>query len=452
MSGRPVDAATLKSVLEGVLGPEGCRFDPAAREPFALDGRVPEAVVFPPTPERAAELLRACGGAWGIVPWGGGHRAEIGPPPTRYGVALSLARIAEIGEYDTESLTLSAGAGTTLFDVDQRTRAHNQMLAVGWPWERHTLGGLAAGNRGTPKRLAYGALRDQLLGIKVALADGSLTRFGGKVLKNVAGYDMTKFFLGSRGALGVIVETTWKLFARPDHEVYLWAAMPSVDAAGRLAADLLRSPLLPACVFLLEPKAAQRLAGLERLGDLAGRPLALVGFDGRAAATRRQTADAEALAGKAGGEALPAREEIGQQAAGYLMGELPSEEPALRLRLGTLPSFSGEAFGAVRSALDNHGCTGEAVADYAAGRLTLWADAAESAPEALRSLTETLRKRLAPVDGFVEVERAPPEVKASLSLWGDLGGSAKLNRVFKEKLDPQNALAPGRLPGVPGEF
>jgi glycolate oxidase FAD binding subunit len=432
--------------LEAELGPGALRREPPIRERHALDGLVPEAVALPSGPELVGALLaRAAEAGLAVVPWGSGSRIATGGAPARYDVALSLARLSAILEHDEENLTFTAQAGATLFDAAQRLRPRRQMLAAGWPWERHSLGGLVAANRGVPKRLAYGALRDQLLGVRLALGDGRLARFGGKVLKNVAGYDLTKLVIGSFGAAGVIVETTWKLFALPDGEIHWCGALPSLERAAALAARLFRSPLLPACLFLLDPAAAARLAGLERLNAPPGQALAWVGFDGRAAALRRQIAEIETIAAAEGGALVEVRERLSEAASALLMGEQSPQPETMQVRLGVPPSRLGQVHGMAIAELAERGLSGSAVLDYPAGRITLRVPAPGVSHPVLTDWVRRLRQALAREGGFALLEQAPPALRASLGTWGDLGDAGRLMARLKPSLDPPSILAPGRL-------
>jgi glycolate oxidase FAD binding subunit len=435
------------AALERELGGEILRSDPAALRPFAIGGKAPRAAAFPGTPEQLALVLaRANEAGWGVVPWGGGSRIQLGPAPTRYDLALGSARLASILEHDADNLTLTAQAGATLLAANLRIKAQRQTLAAGWPWERHTLGGMLAANRAVPKRLAYGGLRDQVLGLRVALPDGKLLRYGGKVLKNVAGYDLTKLFIGSLGTGGVIVESTWKLFAHADEEQSLLLAFPAFERAAALAAKLLRSPLLPAYLYLLDARAAGKIPEREKLGIPPGHALAWVGFDGRGAAVRRQLKDTEALAGPERGQAIGTPERPSEAAASFLMGEAPLEPDQARVRIGCAPSRVGAVHALAGQGLDRLGVPAQAVADYPAGRVywTMPCGGKEAVAE-LASWILSLRASLRGEGAFVVVEGAPGELTERTGVWGDLGGAGKLMVRLQREFDPKGILSPGRL-------
>ena len=453
--------------IERALDPLGVRREPAACAGHALGGIVPEAVALPSSAEQVAEVLaHAAEAGLSLVPWGGASGADPGRapacgPPARYDLALSLARLDAILEHDADNLTLTTQGGARLFDVAHRLRPQRQVLSLGWPSAHHTLGGWVAGHRSSPKRLVYGAVRDQLLGVRLALsgsptADGRglLVRFGGKVLKNVAGYDISKLVIGSLGTAGVIVETTWKLFALPDEEAYWGGAFPTIGHARRFAAALMGSPLLPACIFLLDAAAAARFALLEGFPWQPGPALAWVGFDGRALATRRQIADASALAAREQGTVMVPRDRTGDAAAAYLMGE-GDPKAALQVRAGVPPSLlsdlHAELIAGLTAALE--GAPGEArsaaapvesVMDYPAGRITLRVEAPPARAAALAAWIRASRQALARHQGFLVIERAPTPMRHDAGTFGEMGAQ-RLMRAVQAQFDPQRVLTPERL-------
>ena len=189
------------------------------------------------------------------------HQNQVpGDVPRRLDVVLSMRRLAQTSEYDVANFTITAGAGMTFAQLTQLTAAHMQMLPLQYPFSTATLGGLIAANAYTPKRLRYGGVRDLLLGLRIALPSGEIAHFGGKVVKNVAGYDMCKLFLGSLGTLGIIVEATFRLYAVPERDETLLAGLPSLASGAAAVAQLMATQLLPSQILLLNPIATQAVA------------------------------------------------------------------------------------------------------------------------------------------------------------------------------------------------
>jgi glycolate oxidase FAD binding subunit len=152
-----------------------------------------------------------------VVPWGGGTRMSVGAPPARLGVVLVLKRLNRILEHEPGDLTATAEAGITLGALQAELGKRGQWLSLDPAQaDRATLGGVLSSNDAGPRRHLYGSCRDLLIGLTVITASGATVKGGGKVVKNVAGYDLPKLFIGAFGTLGVIVEATVKLRPRPD--------------------------------------------------------------------------------------------------------------------------------------------------------------------------------------------------------------------------------------------
>src|SRR2546430_5431449 len=188
--------------------------------PYVIEGRTPEAAVRPGNvDEVAAVIAQAAEAGVPVVPWGGGSAVGVGVPPARAGLVLLLTRLSALVEHEPGDLTATAQAGITLAALQAALHARGQWLSLDPPdAARATLGGVLAANASGPRRHLYGTPRDVLIGVTVVTADGAVVRGGGKAVKNVAGYDLPKLFVGSFGTLGVIVEATVKLRPVPDEE------------------------------------------------------------------------------------------------------------------------------------------------------------------------------------------------------------------------------------------
>src|SRR5262249_49798297 len=149
-------------------------------------------------------------------PRGAGTHQHLGGVPARADLVIETARLVGITDYEPADYVVAVRAGTPLADVQAALGEHGQWLPIDPPRSRPaTMGGIIAANRNGPRRLLYGSIRDMLIGIRVALPTGEVIKAGGKVVKNVAGYDLTKLFIGSLGAAGVIVEATFKISPFP---------------------------------------------------------------------------------------------------------------------------------------------------------------------------------------------------------------------------------------------
>jgi len=207
-------------------------------------------IVEPQSEEEAAEILR-CANEDGasVIPRGGGTKSDWGNPPRRTDVMLSTANLNRVIEHAWADLTVTVEAGCTIAELQRTLAQHGQRLAVDplWP-EKATVGGVLSTNDTGVLRLRYGGLRDLIIGVTLALADGTLAKSGGKVVKNVAGYDLSKLVTGAFGTLGVITSATFRLHPLPKHTHTVTAAVPDLGAMQQLLGKILDAQLVPAAV------------------------------------------------------------------------------------------------------------------------------------------------------------------------------------------------------------
>jgi FAD/FMN-containing dehydrogenase len=467
-------AADVYAALRRSLPEVAAHGTPDALAPFRVGGRLPDALALPASAEQVGAVLSlAQWEGWGVVPWGAGRDMAAGRAPARYHVALSLARLAQAVEHDAENLTLTAQAGLALAEANRRVNAARQFVPLGYDGDARTLGGLVALNRPVPRRLLYGDVRDQLLGLRVAMPDGRLVRFGRKVIKNVAGYDMNKLFTGSAGMLGVIVEVTLKLSALPDEAALGVARFGGAGEALAAAGELYRSVLAPAQIALLDGAGARACLD-PGARDGAGLCWLAAGFEGRGPVVRRQIQDAlAALArhGGADGRRLPpwtaaagawldapvppsgsasragVRHGAGEKPGGDPRGESDPLRAGVLLRAGCAPASLGTWAEALQRQAGALGMTAALVADYGGGWLRCaWRPgAAEPDAEALAGALLGLRSGLEAERGYLALERAPAGTMERLGPWGGLGGEAAVMGMLRKQMDPRGIMAPGRF-------
>src|SRR5437016_5256298 len=283
--------------------------------PYVVEGRTPDAAVFPGSVEEVSAVI-ALVGEFGlpVIPWGGGTAASVGLPSARAGLVLGLRRLNRLVEHEPGDLTVTVEAGTTVGELQAALRGRGQWLSLDpADAERATIGGVLATNASGPRRHLYGTARDLLIGVTVVTAEGAIVRGGGKVVKNVAGYDLPKLFVGSYGTLGVIVEATFKLRPRPDDERLMCVGFDRLKDAGAAVRALMASDLIPSAVELLDGTAAfggggtggalglgPTLAGAAPAPPTPGAVL-VVGFDGLGEQVEWQCAELTRLTAQLGG-------------------------------------------------------------------------------------------------------------------------------------------------------
>ena len=410
--------------LRAACGEEHARPATAQDVPAGvLDGVEPAYVAAPDSVEAAAGVLRtAADHGLAVLPRGGGTKLHWGVPPRRADLVVDTRRLDRVLEYAAGDLVVRAQAGTPLAVVAERAAAARQQLALDPPVPGGTLGGTVATGLAGPRRLRYGAPRDLLIGVTVVRADGVVARSGGKVVKNVAGYDLGKLYTGSYGTLGLLVETIFRLHPAPEAQRFVVTTCADETEAHCRVQAVLGAQVVPAAV--------------EVAADLTGGPVTLaVLLEGVARGVEARVAATRALLG-AGAE--------DQDAAPPGWGELPAPPGGVLLRCAAEVAALPLLLAGLRAAAAS-GLTGTVRGSAGVGVLYAGLPAA-SPPAAVAAAVAALRARLADVDGSVVVLAAPPAVCAALDVWGPVRGLDLMRRV-KDQFDPDHRLAPGRFVG-----
>jgi glycolate oxidase FAD binding subunit len=422
--------------LETIVGPANLLTATEAVSQYRVDGQQPLGVVLPATAEQVAAVLAlASQTGLSVLPRGAGRHMHLGAVPGPIGLVVSLARLSRILDFDYENLTITAQAGTTLAAVQQAAAERGQMLSLDPPGGAETtVGGIAATNLAGPLRMRYGAPRDLVIGVRAALSDGTLIRAGGKTVKNVAGYELTKLLVGTFGTLAAITEVTVRLAPLPEATAMLAAALP-LDGIRQIARDLLASRLeiasLTACDALALRRA--RLSAMLRASPEGW--WLLIGLVGDRSAVDRQERDARAAIGD-GCVRL-----AGEDAARAWRG----------IREAAYPTVADETIARVSLPMSETVALMEAIARWegwwALGRLEqglihAGAPPGESVEEVMGKLRE-LRRLAESRGGFLVLEAAPSDAKRGFSVWGD-SPNLDLMRKLKESYDPAGTLGCGR--------
>lgn len=412
----------VRSTLEAAF-PAGSLHVPTDDSNWTVGGARPEAVVTPSSSQEVVDVLAsATRASVGIVPLGRG--TDVGcEPPTGPWVALSTADLGGIEDYEPADLTVTAGAGTTLGELADELSAHGQWLPADPPFfHRRTLGGLVATGAAGPLATTYGAPRDHVLGLTVVTGDGRVLELGGRVMKNVAGFDLVKLVVGSRGTLGVVTSATVRLFPRPEEErvlVVAGARPGDLVAAARAVAT---SPVVPASAVLVSPPPP----------GVAGEAALLVRLQGASAAVEAE--EARLLAGAR----LEAVRFGGPQATSLLSAGDHAASADLVVRAAALPALLSGLLSAVTDALPGAMIS----ADVLAGRLR--AGVVDGAAVDAATLA-TLRRRVEAVGGGVVLERASQALAVAVHAYGDRGRAGALGAALRARFDPHGVLSPGRF-------
>ncbi|WP_345362148.1 FAD-binding oxidoreductase [Actinoallomurus liliacearum] len=372
----------------------------------AVQGLTPSYVAAPATVAEAADLMRAAAGhGLTVVPRGAGTKTHWGAPPDGCDLLVDTRRLGRIVEHAAGDLVVKTEAGLALDDLRAVLAGAGQQLALDPLPPGGTVGGILATGSAGPRRLLYGSARDLLIGITVVRADGVVAHAGGKVVKNVAGYDLGKLFTGSYGTLGLIVEAAFRLHPVPRAAAYVSATAADAAQALDMAQALLHSALVPAAIEVDGPGPITVAALFEGVPD---------GVPPRAEAAR-------SLIGGRVGEGPP----------GW-WGRLPDGEVLVEVR--ALPTALADLLTELEGLPT--GLEGAARIRGSAGR-GVWHVAlpADGADDALRRLRR---------HGTAVALTAPAGVR--LDRWGPIPALPLMRRV-KDQFDPEHRLAPGRFAG-----
>ena len=422
--------------------------DAARRAALALDNVEPRLYARPESVEAFGAALGAANAeGLAVLPRGGGSQLALGNAPQRADLVLETTALDRVIEYEPADLTVTVEAGLRFDRLQTLLGQHGQFLALDPPCAPEaTLGGLIATNASGPLRFAYGSARDLVIGTRVANADGRLTRAGGRVVKNVAGYDLNKLYIGSLGTVGVVMELSFKVAPIPSTTGLVAARFPEADAARAFVAAVVRSPLNPLAIELLAPAAAAA-------ADLGEGLTAVLRVGGYEETVARQVRDLAALGERAGGALVETAEDAWQAVWGLplasrgeadagsrnvrdvlLKAAVPISQSVtvLELLVQTLEPFDPLVW--------SHAGSGIVYAAFG--------HAGEPA-EHLRDAVLEARRRVQALGGNASlvVERCPWYVKTDLDVWGDAGDGLGLMRALKDQLDPRRTLNPGRYVG-----
>jgi len=439
-----VSAAADREVslaLSEVVGPDHVLGGEGALT-FAVDGQMPTWVVFPGSLDEVSRCLTAAASrSLAVVPTGRGTRLGWGNVPRGVDVVLSLRRLDRILQYEPADLTISVQAGMPLPALNEHLRTYRQFLPLDPARAAEsTVGGLIATGASGPYRARYGTMRDLVLGVTVVQGDGTVVKGGGRVVKNVTGYDMPKLHVGALGTLGVIVEAHLRLHPLPGAEATWLFGFESAEAVLDAALGIRDTPVVVSRLELLDGAALAALG--EPTPSAAGLGVTIGSVP---EAVRAQGERVAEICRRAGGTAMAvaAADEWWRQVSDATW---PADAASsMALRVGSRPTDVVKALRAVEAAASSAGVASSATAELANGVLhvVLTGAGLSGAP----GLLARVRADLAALEATCVVEHAPPSVKRSVDVWGDAGPALPAMRRLKAELDARGVLNPGRFAG-----
>jgi glycolate oxidase FAD binding subunit len=435
--------------LAAILGESQVDSEPAACAAWAVGGKVPKYGVEPPTAECVAAVLKvAADHDLAVIPRGNGTQLDLGSPPSRYDLSVSLRKLNRVRHYEPADLTISVEAGMKLGELQDFLGREGLWLPLDpRGGAGATIGGILATNSAGPLRLRFGSARDMVLGIKVATTEGKLIKSGGRVVKNVAGYDLSKLFVGSFGTLGLVVEASFKLFPRPASRA-TWVLEPGTLGRARdLRGRILSSPLEPLRMVLLDSGAS----GLFRQGTHPGEEAELwIEAGGSPKILARHAKDLAEIGQSMGVASRRMDEQAEQQLWDQLINferllvALHSEVMVMK---AALPIAGSEEFlSLARQSAEGEGASMAGIAQPGVGivNLAVWG---ERLGEVAARMVMNARKSAENLGGALVVEQYPAGFEGERDVWGAPGDLLQSMRGLKAVWDPRGILSPGRFVG-----
>ena len=416
---------------------------------YEIDGLAPGVAAIPDDVAALARVLGlATSAGKAVAPRGGGTQTALGNRPDRLDLVVDTSRLDMITHYPGD-LTATVQAGVTMARLQARLGERGQFLAIDGPLpDRATVGGTLATSTGVPTRWQYGSPRDTVIGMTIAQPNGRITNTGGRVVKNVSGYDMARLHVGGLATLGVIVEASFKLTPLPARRATVLAAFASVRDALGAALGVFSSSIVPLALTVFDRSTAERLDGglATSAGYLAimlgGRPLTLDRLvrECRAECGRHAPGTVEVLEESAAEVVWQGLRDFGYDEntaplAGVRVNVRPSRVPAMAEALTRLSDTLIEPPSVVANPA------------YGAVSARWYSDSAERARSGLYDILAAARTAAHSLGGLAVIERCPADVKARFDVWDDVGDTVEVMRRLKEQYDPTRTLNPGRFAG-----
>ncbi len=390
-------------------------------------------------PELQDAVQHAASDGLALYPLGGQTMLGYGLPPARPGVGLDLCHLTQVIDYPARDMTITVQAGITLAKLQALLATQNQRLPIDVPLaDRATLGGALATNMSGPRRYGFGTLRDYVIGITTINDEGHETKAGGRVVKNVAGYDLCKLHIGALGTLGILSQVTLKLKPLPEEQALITLRCQTDDHEPLLE-QLHSTRTRPVCLDFLNRAAVESIN--PQLGDILPEApwILVIGFEDNQEAVTWQVQQLRTELAQDG--QLEARVGSAAEPLWHALVEFPlRDQSRLTFKANLLPravaAFCRQAAALHEGLLLQAHAGNGIVIGHADGDLTL---------EQAQAMLKTLHASAAAAQGNVVVFRCPTAWKAGLPIWGLPRGDSWLMRAVKEKLDPRRLFNPGRF-------
>ncbi|UCF82784.1 MAG: FAD-binding oxidoreductase [Desulfobacteraceae bacterium] len=469
--------------LAAIVGQDLIKIWPDIAAEYAVDGMMPKAVIFPKNTKEVSEVVKFANQKnLAIVPRGTGSKMSMGNPPKRLDLVICTSRMNHMIDVDTSNLTITMEAGVKFRDIQARLATEEDRCYL--PLEdltteadeascsdrsysgcflpidpsysnTATIGGVVATNSAGPRRLLYNLPRDMILGVRVVAPNGEIAGAGGKTVKNVSGYDISKLMVGSMGSLGILCEMTFKLLPLPEKMETLLLSFESLSDASDFASRIFDTSLLPAAVEVMNGTTFANF----RMEDVpkfrTGAYVVAVALEAFQEAVDRMATEiidmARALRAKSHARIKYRAHLQFWLAVSDLDHTLAAKFPGLiKAKLNYRISEWKDIFNSSHKTLSQNGIEHAILAHAGSGicLINLLIDQSgngltDKVVEAMEQLLERSRGS----GGNMIIQSAPTHVKKRLKVWGEVGSDFVVMQRLKEQLDPSSIMSPGRFVG-----
>lgn len=420
--------------------------EPGLLYDYTTEEAIPQLTLTPATLEEAAQAIALVNQhRCTVQARGGGTHMHLGGIPQAPDVELRTTSLIRLLEHEAPDLTCHVEAGMTLAALQSQLAPKGQRLALDPPdADQATIGGILATNASGPKRLRYGTARDQVIGLRVIQANGDIVRSGGRVVKNVAGYDLNKLFIGSLGTLGIIVEANFKLQPLPAAEHTLLLTYTNVDDAVYTVISLLGSAIMPTALELIDSGAANIINDLHGINLPTNGYMLAVNFEGNPSTIERQINETRFLARKQ--NALLGEDLTDQEQDHFWQTIRKQQQGTLTCKVNLLPSQIPAYLRILSSTCRQNDLEATNIAHAGSGIVYTELRPTDALPRLIATLT-ALRHYVRSQRGSLVIEHCPMDLKRHIDVWGDPGNAFPMMQRLKEQFDPQGTFIKGRFLG-----
>ncbi len=407
----------------------------------------PSSIEHPTTLDEISNALcKSNDAGQSVIPWGGGTRITIGNIPTSYDTALDLSEFTGDIEHEPGDMTVVANAGVTIGSLNALLGDEGQRL----PFEVRnpataTVGGSIASNASGHRQSSTGGIRDWVIGMQIVLADGTVTKSGGRVVKNVQGYEMHRLHTGAFGTLGVVSQVAFKLLPTPPEQQSVIAWFDDQYSAQDVGLSLVNGLFNPEAISLIHgPIAEQVITGAGEASTAEETWVLIIRLGGGVRSIERQVNEVVGASGANGATGYAVLSDIAANAAWTILEDSESQSHTI-IRMTARTSNALTASHEIPISDLEKDKRISTICDLGFGAMTVIADLTndEESLSFINSTLQTITKH----GGSYLIEKCPVDVKHDMDVFSDVGNSIDLMRRIKNQYDPNRTLNPGRFVG-----